>query len=336
MKKYNVLVTGANGFVGSNIVKTLLKNRFNIYALVRRTSDLSFLKPIRNKIKLVYGDIRDKDSLRHTFKREIDIVIHTAAYASDWGNYELFYAINVCGTKNICELALEYKIKHLIHISSISVYGFNKRINATEDTPVIKNSFPYCKSKLEGENTVRHFIKVFNLPATIVQPGIIYGPNDRTMSYKMIDALLKRRFGISDSGKHLLSPLYIENLMQAILLILKKPKISIGKTYIITDNIKITWAEFTNIFCKYLNAPFPWLNLPRFLAFIAAFFSESIYKLLMMKSPPLITFYRVALITSEFHFVPKKIMNELGYKPDTNIKRNIQKTIKAYFKYKAQ
>jgi len=330
MKNKNILITGANGFVGSNIIKVLIKQKYKVYALVRKTSDLTFLEPVKQKIKLVYGDVRDKDSLRDIFKK-INLVIHAAAYTSDWGRYKLFYDVNVTGTKNICELALEYGVKHLIHISTISIYGFNKRIDATENTAVIKNSFAYCKTKLEGENTVRHFIKVFNLPATIIQPGIIYGPNDRTMSYKMIEALLKRQFGVGDSGRHLLSPLYIENLVQAILLVLKKPKISIGKTYIVTDNIKITWAEFIKIFCKYLDAPFPWLNLPRPLAFFAAFLSEGVYKILGMKSPPLITAYRVALITSEFHFVSKKIMKELGYRPDTDIEKNIQKTIKAYF-----
>ncbi len=332
MKK-SVLVTGANGFVGSNIVKALIESGYSVYGLVRKTSDITFLKGIRKKFKLVYGDIRDKSSLRKYFKN-IDIVIHTAGFPSDWGKYQYFYDVNVNGTKNICELSLEYNIEHLIHFSSISVYGFNKRIDADENTKVIKEPFYYCRTKLEGEETVKHFIKVFNLPATIIQPGIIYGPNDRTTSYKIIEALLKLQFGIADSGRHLLSPLYIDNLIQAVLLILKKRRMSLGKTYIVTDNIKLSWHDFIMMFCKYLKVPFPWLNFPRLIAFVGAFFSEGLFKLLRFKSPPLITFYRVKLVTSEFHFTSKKIMRELGYKPDTDIERNIKRTIDSYFKYK--
>ncbi|MBN1899521.1 MAG: NAD-dependent epimerase/dehydratase family protein [Spirochaetes bacterium] len=334
MKK-KVLVTGANGFVGSNIVRILLENRFSVYALVRKTSDLTYLRPFFKKINLVFGDVRDKDSLRDIFKK-VEIVIHAAAYASDWGRYHQFCQVNITGTKNVCELALEHRIKHLIHISSISVYGFNKRINADERTAVIQNKYYYCRSKLEGERTVCHFMNVFHLNATIIQPGQIYGPNDRTMTYPMIEAILKWQYAVGDSGKHYLSPLYIDNLLQAILLILKKPKKSLGETYIITDNVKISWAEYTRILCDLLGARFPWINIPRWLGFVVAFLSESVYKFLRMKTPPLVTAYRVALVTSEFHFVPKKIMGELGYRPDQNIKSNLRKTVEAYYQSKRE
>lgn len=330
MKTVRVLVTGANGFVGSKIIEGLLRNgNFRVSGLVRKTSDLSFLKPFRKKIRLFTGDIRAKESLLAAFKNQ-DAVIHAAAFPSDWGAYRLFHDINVRGTRNVCELCLANRVGHLLHISSISVYGFGKRVEACESTKVEKNPFPYCRTKLEGEETVRHFMEVFGLAATILQPGNIYGPNDRTTSYKIIEAIRKRSFGLCDSGKHLLSPLYIGNLVRAVLLVIQKPKKSAGKTYIVTDDLRVTWREFTGHFCRVLKMPLPWLNLGRRAAYAAAFISEGLFKLLGMKTPPLVTCYRISLIGGEFHFTPSRIMKDLGYRPDRNIKKNIEETVRAY------
>ncbi len=328
----NILITGANGFVGSKLCEKFLKKGYKIKALVRKTSNLIFLKPFEKKINIVYGDIRDKDSIRKYFKN-IDIVIHTAGYASDWGKYSLFYDINVLGTKNVAELALEYNIKHFIHFSSISIYGFGNRVEADENTPIITNKYPYCVTKLEGERTVEHFMKVFSLPATIIQPGQIYGPNDRTMSYKIIEALLAKKFAVCNGGRNLMSPLYIDNLTDAIYLVVKKRRKSIGKKYILTDDVKITWREFTTYFCDYLKAPFPIISLPGCMGRVVGYISEGIYKFFHISTPPLVTLYRVDITCKDFNFTSKKIMKELGYKPDQNVKKNVEKTVEAYWEY---
>jgi len=334
-KRYSILITGVNGFLGSKLAEFFIKKNFIVKGTVRKTSNLTFLKPFSKKIKLYYADIREKESLRGAFKNT-DFVIHSAAYASDWGKFETFYDINVNGVKNICELCIEFNIKHLVHISSTSIYGFDTRINADEDTKVIKNKFPYCVTKLEGEKVVKHFIKNYNLPATIVQPGVVYGPNDRTTSYKLIDALLKRRMVVGEKGKYFMSPTYIGNLTQGIFLILTKRNISRGKTYIITDDIKMSWGEFFGLFCKALNMPFPKISIPAWLGWAVAYISEGLYTLLGIDSPPSITGYRVAISTSHFHFKPGKIMRELGYKPDKQIEKHIKETVEAYFQWKKQ
>lgn len=332
-KKCRILITGANGFVGSKIVEYLIKTKkFQVSGLIRKTSDQTFLKPFKKQIKLFYGDIRNKLDIAPAFKNQ-DIVLHIAAFPSDWGKYQYFYDVNVKGVKNVAELCLQNNVKHMVHFSSISIYGFDKRVNATEQTPVKLNNFHYCRTKLDGEKTIKHFMDVFNLPATIIQPGQVYGPNDRTMTYKIIDALNKKQFALSDNGKYLLSPLYIDNLIQAVILIVQKPKKSIGKTYIITDDVKITWYEFTKYLCEFLEKPMPWINAPGFVGMVGAFFSETIYNLLQIKSAPLMTRYRLSLVGNDFHFISKKLRNELGYRPDQNIKKNLKKTIDSYYDF---
>ncbi len=334
-KKETILITGANGFVGSKLCEHFIKKGYKVRGLVRKTSDLSFLKPLMKKLKLYYGDIRNKDSIRAAFKNT-DIVIHPAGYTNDWGKMKIFYDINVIGTKNIAELCLEYSIKHLVHFSTINVYGFNDWIKADENTEIKPTKYPYSITKLEGERTISHFIKVFNLPATIIQPGQIYGPNDRTMSYKIIEALVKKQFAVCSNGKYLMSTLYIDNLMQAVELIIKKKNKSVGKKYIVTDDLQVTWREFTEYFCKILKVPFPWINLPGSIGRCFAYILEPMFKLLNTKNAPLITHFRVDITCKHFNFTAGKIIKELGYKPNQNIRDNIEKTVEAYFKYKEQ
>ena len=263
-------------------------------------------------------------------------MIHVAAFASDWGKYKYFYDVNVKGTKNVCELCLQNSVKHLIHFSSVSVYGFGNRVAAEENTQIIKNNFNYCITKLLAEETVKHFMDVFNLPATIIQPGQIYGPNDRTTFFPIISALLKGQFGFLNSGKYLLSPLYIDNLIQSILLIIKQRNKSLGQTYIVTDNIQISWHDYIQSFCKQLKVPMPKLNLPKTLVMIVAYSLEGIYKFFKIKKAPKLTVYLIALAGNNFNFSSNKLIRQLGYKPNKDINTHIAKTIESYYKYMNQ
>ena len=116
-----ILVTGANGFIGSNLVKRLIDEGHNVRSLVRKTSDLSFISNLNTQ--LIYGDLNDIESLDKA-TTGIDKVYHVAGLAADWGLYEKFEKINFTGTKNLAKAAYKNNAKK----NSVYQYGCFSRI----------------------------------------------------------------------------------------------------------------------------------------------------------------------------------------------------------------
>jgi len=329
-----ILVTGANGFIGSQVCKKLIKKKYNILGLARKTSSLHFLKNI--PISLIFADISNLKNLIHAVNpiKKIDWIIHIAGLASDWGNYETFYKANVQGTINILKLAQKKQTEKVIIFSSLSVMGFNQ-IQATEETKSTSLNVNYVLSKKEMETKALNFAKKHNLPITILRPGDVYGENDRTTTLQLFSALEKKQMGFINSGKAKLSPLYIDNLFQVILLALKNKK-SNFQTYNVTDNISITWKKYIALICSTLKIPMPKLNLPYGLAYFFAFLLEIFYKILKIKTAPLLTRYRIKHAGLNYDFNIKKLLTDLNYKPNRNITQHIKKTAQWYVKNKSK
>ncbi len=174
----NILVTGANGFLGSALVR-LLKQHFNVKTLVRKTSDLTNLKG--QDIEVIRGDLRDKDSLIRACKG-VDIVFHAAADYRLWARYPVeLYESNVTGTKNLLEIAYKSDVKKLVYTSSVATLGTNSDGSpANEETPVAIEQMigHYKKSKFLAEETALSFFADTQFPIIIVNPSTPIGPRD--------------------------------------------------------------------------------------------------------------------------------------------------------------
>jgi len=118
-----ILVTGATGFIGSVLVRKLAFTTDEVYILVRKTSDLTSLSDVLDKVRLVYGDITDRASLDAAL-RGIDLVYHSAGltYMGDKKN-ELLYKINVEGARNVLQASLAAGVARVVHVSSITAVG---------------------------------------------------------------------------------------------------------------------------------------------------------------------------------------------------------------------
>jgi len=320
------LVSGVNGFIGSHIAERLLKAGHRVRGLVRKTSNLNLIKGL--EIKLFYGDITDRNSLDIAMK-DVDIVVHVAGFASDWGAYNKFFSVNVSGTQNIAESANANNVKRFVHISSAAVCGFAGFRNIDESFSMPKTIFPYCETKKIAEQWLFNFAKSTTMEITAIRPGNVFGPKDHTFIKKYLDALMLRKIGYINGGKHWTCPIFIDNLVESIFNACFEASAN-GENFFLTDGLEIDWKTFTNKFADELGIKRPWLSIPFRLGYSVSFLMEKIYTLLRISSPPLLTRYRISNGGRDYHFSIEKAKRLLKFKPAVDFENAVIKTVAWY------
>lgn len=177
----NVLVTGADGFIGSHLVEALAAAGSEVHALAYYNSfnDWGWLETVecKDKIDILTGDVRDPHYCRY-ITNGIDIVFHLAAVIAIPYSYiapDSYVDINVKGTLNLCQAALENACERIIHTSTSEVYGSAQYVPIDESHPLQPQS-PYSASKVGADAIAMSFFRSFDLPLTIVRPFNNYGP----------------------------------------------------------------------------------------------------------------------------------------------------------------
>lgn len=177
----SVLITGADGFIGSHLTELLVREGYRVRALSQYNSfnHWGWLEDVdcRRDIEVVSGDVRDANYCRKITK-DIDIVFHLAALIAIPYSYvapESYVDTNIRGTLNICQASLENKVKRVIHTSTSEVYGTANYVPIDEKHPLQPQS-PYSASKIGADAMAMSFYHAFKLPLTIARPFNTYGP----------------------------------------------------------------------------------------------------------------------------------------------------------------
>ncbi len=324
MKK--VLVTGANGFIGSNLCRRLLTEGCTVHALVRNSSSLKFLEGL--PVRLFYGDITLPETLPLALEG-VDTVFHVAGLAADWGPFSLFEKINFRGTQNVARAASATGTKRFVYVSTVAFHGFGKQ-NVREDDPPAKNLIPYAKTKLMAEQWLWNFSKTTAMEVTAVRPGNVFGVNDHTFLFKYIDALLQGKFAEINHGRSKTCPVYVENLVNIFLLAAREPQAA-GNAYLATDGLDITWHQFNTALADRLDVPLPKTSIPFGMAMAAAKSYYALHRLLHIKSEPFITPYRVNNGGRDYHFSIQKLKEHFGYHPAVSLEEGLKRTVESYY-----
>jgi nucleoside-diphosphate-sugar epimerase len=320
-----VLITGINGFIGSQIAEKMLAEGFKVRGLVRKTSDLKFIENF--DIELFYGDITQPETLDEP-TNGADIVIHAAAFASDWGPWEKFRKINVEGTMNIARAAHKNGVKRFVLISTVAMYGFGK-LDVKESDPKADTIFHYNESKKLAEKEVFAFAKEVGMPITAIKPGNVYGVRDHTFMEKYLDAMLDGKAAYINNGQSKTCPTYHEHLVQAIHLACVKDE-ALGESFFITDGRDINWKQFTDAFADELGIKRPKTSVPFWLGYTVAYLMEMVYKLFGIKNAPLLTRYRISNGGKNYTFSIDKAKEKLGYNPDVPFETAVKRTVEWY------
>ena len=178
-----VLVTGADGFIGSHLVEYLIEEGFQVKAFVYYNSFNSWgwldtlPKEVLNKIEIFTGDIRDPNGVR-TVVKGVDMIYHLAALIAIPYSYhspDSYVDTNVKGTLNVLQAARDFNIERVIVTSTSEVYGTALYVPIDEKHPKQGQS-PYSASKIGADAMADSFFRSFNLPVTIVRPFNTFGP----------------------------------------------------------------------------------------------------------------------------------------------------------------
>lgn len=317
-----VLITGANGFIGSHLIEKFQKEGHQVYGLVRPTSDLSLINGM--DVSLRYGDVTDFAAMDKSLNG-IDILIHNAGLASDWGSLESFRKINLEGTKIVSRAALNNKISRIVHMSSTAIHGFNHKHPVSEDDPG-NPVFNYSISKLEAENWIFDFGRKHNIEVTAIRPGNVFGPGDHSFIARYIEAMLSGKIAYINKGQSLTCPTYVKNLVNGVYLAsfhIDAP----GEAFIITDGLQINWKQFTEAIADEMHIPHPRPSIPMGLSLFLASMSEGIYKFFRSDHAPLLTKYRMYNGGTDYCFSIQKARDILGFEPAINLEIAIEQTV---------
>jgi NAD dependent epimerase/dehydratase len=187
-KDKTILVTGADGFIGSHLVEMLHENGFKVRALAQYNSfnNWGWLEDIKcqQDIEIIPGDVRDPFFCQKLCK-DVDTIFHLAALIAIPYSYvapQSYVETNITGTLNICKAALDNNVSRVIHTSTSEVYGSAQYVPIDECHPLQAQS-PYSASKIGADAMALSYYNSFNLPLTIARPFNTYGPRQSARAF---------------------------------------------------------------------------------------------------------------------------------------------------------
>jgi nucleoside-diphosphate-sugar epimerase len=327
----NVLVSGGNGFIGSALVERLLREGCNLRCLVHRSSEL--LDGL--DVELFQGSLSQPENLERACKGT-DVVYHLAGSgrAGDWGSRKWFFACNADGTRNMLDAAVKAGVGRFVHMSSLAVHRFTGHTDADESVPADQQKYAYGASKVEAERHVRQAQLEGKIESVILRPGVVvFGPRDETAFVHMAPLLEKGRWTHVKGGSPLVCYSYVDNLVKGLLLAGKHPAAA-GETFIITDDLSLSWKELIFGVIAAFGAREKTFSFPAPLARAAGISMEAAFKLVRSRKPPPITDYRTALVSRDFHFSCAKAKQVLGYSPEVRFEEGLRRTVEWYRRWK--
>ena len=315
-----VLVTGANGFVGSHVAERLVAQGVDLRVMLRRTSRVEFLDGV--EYERIEGDVRDAGSLAKAVEG-VDAIVHLAVLTTAISE-RLFNEVNATGTANLVSAARQAGVKRFVYVSSLAAQGPNPdRETLMVDPP--RPVSAYGRSKLAGEQPV--LAAQQDMSVAIVRPAAVYGQRDRALVplYRMGKLGVVPVYG---DGKNLLSWIHVHDAADAIVAatVADGPT---GALYFISDGGFYTWLDLVDAFGR------AWGRRPRVLRgpgqlFAAAGYAGGVVQVVSRRALTL-TPDQIRHMRARFWVCDNTaITADLGWKPTIGLDEGFASTLAWY------
>ncbi|MFZ5916108.1 MAG: NAD-dependent epimerase/dehydratase family protein [Chloroflexota bacterium] len=264
-QKTQVLVTGANGFVGSHLVEALLARGYGVRCLVRRSSDLAFIEHL--PVEWVYGDVSGGEGLEVACAG-VQAVCHLAG-ATKARDRETYFRVNAEGTRRLLETCarLAPELGRFVYVSSLAAAGPSPDGHPIDEAHPPNPLTFYGQSKLQGEQYCHDYMA--RLPIVMIRPPAVYGPRERDIYFyfQMVNRGIKLLLG---RGARRASFVFVADLVSMALHVLEDER-AVGQTYFVTEAQDYDWQRLSEMVASALGRRALRLVVPEgFLPVIAA------------------------------------------------------------------
>ncbi|MBE7173117.1 MAG: NAD-dependent epimerase/dehydratase family protein [Williamsia sp.] len=324
-----VLVTGANGFIGTHLVTLLLQKGYDVHCLVRYTSNISGLRNL--PVSIHTGDVRDPVSLKAPVENAV-YIFHLAANLLVTSQQE-FEETNVDGTRHVLEAAERYAkatLQRVLLVSSVAAAGPNTSLAAYDETVALNPISWYGLSKKKLEETAATYFN--KLPITIVRPAIVYGERERDMSqiFPVVENHIHAKPGFK---KKYSTAIYVGDLVAGMAAAAESPN-SVGKAYFLNHPEVVTTHQIVKNIGIAMGKPggLP-IPIPDFLIQGLAPLGELMYYFNSQR--PKMTRDKAREVIQRYWIAdPSRAARDFGWSARYNMVEGMKKTLVPYFEEK--
>ena len=313
-----VLLTGATSMIGEYTVRELLRRGHEVHVLQRGESDLP--------VKVFRGDIRDVDAVRSALGG-CDVVIHAAAKVGLVGSYKEFFSINVEGTRNIMNAAVDADCRGIVYVSSPSVSYSKTPVEGEVSPPAIDDVMGhYSRTKSIAE---REVINDHRLPAVALRPHLVWGPRDTQLVGRIVERAQQGRLVLVNNGDAIVDSTYIDNVADA--LVAAAERIGVqhnlsGRALVVSNGEPRTVASLVESICTASGVAYAPRSVSLRTAVVLGAIIETVFKLRPHSEPPLTKFTAYQLGISHW-FDISETKELLGWTPRISLDEGFQRLV---------
>ena len=314
-----VLVTGANGFLGSYLVRLLRDRGHEVTAMTRRRDEMLSSMGLN----VVHGDVRNYENVLEACRGH-QVVFHTASVSGIWGSWKHFYSNNTIGTRNVVEACLQTDVEKLVYTSSPSVtFDGNHQLHVNESVGYSKTWLcHYPHSKALAEQAVLQADDDPDLMTCALRPHLIWGPGDRHLVPRLLKRARSNQLRRVGDGTNLVDTIYVENAAQAHVQAAEamEPGSPVcGSAYFLSQGDPVNCWGWINEILELGGLPRIKKTISYYWAYRLGYALETYHELMNLDTEPRMTRFLASQLAKSHYFDISRAQRDFGYYPKVSM-----------------